>query len=277
MVFGISNKYEADRVQIKWWLLIIILFDTLLPDFFANIFPNQPIASLPFLFFGVLLFAQVYEPSWLTIFLIILFVMFYFIKFTMMGGAFQEIINQRIGDDDEFTERKNPFSPATWTTMIRDWMNQSMYRASGADYYASQVDSNSKKKLGVYIDGFDENLKRYHDNEQIILDATLTAENFVSNEEDLLFEDVISINLSCSASKPRNAEKIIGKVYPKNSYTIETYDSENIQCIFEPWQFEEGTYNVKFNAKFNFKTEAYLKRYFVLDERIDSLKRKQLI
>jgi hypothetical protein len=274
IIFGFSKKYKEDRTQIKWWLLIIILFDFFLPDFFARIYPNLPIATLPFLTFGVLLFAQVYEPTWLTSFLIILFVMFYFIKFTAMGEAFQRAIGFRQANDEDFEERKNPFSPRTWSTMIRDWMNQSVYYASGQDYYASQVDENAKKELGVYLKDVQDNPKSFYDYEKAILSATLTAENFASEEE--LEDKAIDIKLSCEAWKSDKAVAK-GRIYPRDDYKIETYDLENIECIFEPWQLEKGNHIIKFKASFNFETQAYLKQYFVSKNTIDALRRKDLI
>jgi hypothetical protein len=150
-----------------------------------------------------------------------------------------------------------------------------MYQASGQDYYASQVDENAKKELGVYLTDINTNEKRHYDNEKITLDATLTAKNFALDDEDYVSEE-INIYLSCGAYK---SDKLYakGKIYPKDNYIIKTYDLENVQCIFEPWQLEKGSYEIKFNAKFNFETHAYLKQYFVLKERLDSMRRNQII
>ncbi len=275
LTFCMGPAFEEDKTQIKWWLFIIILFDFLLPDFFGNIYPNLPIASLPFLFFGVLLFAQVYQPSKISIFFIIFFVTFYFFQFSTMGAAFREVIEQRQGDDADFEDRKNPFKFDYWRGLWKDMINQSMYYGSGQQYYESKVDENSKKKLGVYIEELTKNPREYNDNEQIVLDAILTAENFISDEEDPSFEP-INIQLSCAAYKK---DKIYtkGRIIPTERYEITSYDVENIQCAFEPWQLERGNYEIRVEATFNFETQAYLKRYFVSKEKIDSLRRKQLI
>jgi hypothetical protein len=191
-----------------------------------------------------------------------------------MGAAFADVVGQRDAEEGEFEERKNPFSPSAWKQLFRDLMNQSIYYGSGKTYYESQVDENSKKKLGVYLENIDRRLLKFTDNEKIVIDAVLTAENF--DIEDGAVNNSIGIDLSCTAFKGED-EISQGRIYPKSHYEIENFDVENIQCIFEPWQLETGRYDVKFYAKFDFETHAYLKRYFVLQGTIDSLKRRRII
>ncbi|MBD3164925.1 hypothetical protein GF323_07035 [Candidatus Woesearchaeota archaeon] len=273
LTFGISRLFEQDRTQVKWWLLFIIIFDVFMPAFFADIYPNLPISTLPFLLFGTLIFAQAFAPSGWSTAGIIVVVAFYFLQFAAASEAFQDMIPQRQAGDSEMEHRKI-WHLGYWSSKIAGMMNRSVYHASGQDYYASQVDRNSKKRLGVYLDDISSNSKYYYDNERIIIDATLTAENFVTDEKDPVFEE-IGILLGCEAC---NRDKCIkGEIYPRSEYQIESYEVENIQCIFQPWQMKKGSYDIKFMAEFNFRTEAYLKRYFVSKERIESLRRKQLI
>lgn len=274
LTFCMGKAFQEDKVQIKWWLLVIIIFDFVMPEFFANLYPDIPISTLPFLLFGVLVFAQSYQPSLLSMIGIIAIVTFYFLQFVAATGAFGEILPQRLADEEDVQNRRNLWSLSYWGGKLRGMINNSMFYGSGQDYYSSQVDENAKKKLGVYLEDIDRNPKFHYDNEKIVLDAVLTAENFASDEE--YSYETINIQLSCAAYK-NNEEYTKGKILPKDRYEIENYDVENIQCEFEPWQLEKGSYEIRFSAKFNFKTEAYLKRYFVSKKVIDSLRRKQLI
>ncbi len=276
IIFCTGSKYQADRVKIKWWLLIIILFDFFLPQLLANAFPNLPIDALPFLTLGTIFFAQAYEPSTLTVFMIIGFTAFYFFQLASATDQYNLILPGRNVDPDQVENRTEVIKFWKWIPeRVREWTDRSVKLGAGHDYYAGQVDENAKKNLGVYLEGLDDNTRLHFDNERIVLDATLTAQNFAAEEEDPFYES-LNIEVECSAYK--GDEFVLkGKVYPQQVYQIESFDIENLQCIFDPWQLDKGRYTIRFEATFNFKTQSYLKRYFVSEELIDSLRRRQLI
>ncbi len=274
LTFCMGKAFEEDKTQIKWWLLIIIIFDFIIPEFFESIYPNLPISTLPFLLFGTLLFVQAYQPSIWSFIGIVALVSFYFLQFAAAGGAFAQFIDQRDIDSEDTDARKNFWSLGYWGDKFESMMNRSMYYGGGQDQYTSAVDENAKKKLGVYIEDFDENPTNFYDNEEIVLDALLLAENFA--EEDSLDFKPIDISLSCSAFVD-GKRYAAGEILPRREFQIQSYETENIQCRFQPWQLGTGQYKIRLDAKFNFRTESYLKKYFVAKERIDSLKRQDLI
>ncbi|MBR9700021.1 hypothetical protein GOV09_06185 [Candidatus Woesearchaeota archaeon] len=273
--FCMGETFKADRVRIKYWLLLLILFDFFMPSFFASAFPGTTMANLPFLTFGFLIFAQVYQPSWLTSVLIIFFVAFYFVSFIRASTAFQDAINQNLVDEEQLQERRNVFKLSYWKSRYYEWMNKSIYYGSGQDYYTSQVDANAKKNLGVYLEDIGKNPLKYFSDQKITLSATLTAENFISDDDEFSFEN-ITVDISCAAYKA--GEKVVdGGIWPSGKLIIESYDVQNILCTFKEGELEEGKYEIRFRAKFNFATQAYLKRYFVSKERIGTLRKQRVI
>ncbi|MBS3135370.1 hypothetical protein J4401_00240 [Candidatus Woesearchaeota archaeon] len=275
IIFCMGNHFAEDRTQIKWWLIILILFDFFLPQILKAAYPTIPVDSLPWLTFGMVIFGNVYKPYWFPRFLLIALVAFYFLQYAFAGNdTFAQIIGQRGADQENIAERMKFLNPKEWLNRITQWTNQSVYYASGQNYYAGRVDENAKKDLGVFIEGMDRNDKIFYDNERIIIDANLKAQNFVS-EEDVGFES-LTIQLDCWAQQ--NGKNFAhGKIYPKNKYEIDAFDTESIQCIFDPWQLQLGSYDIIIEATFNFQTQTYLKRYFVNTLLLDSLKSKKVI
>ena len=274
IIFCMGEHFAKDRMQIKGWMLVMILFDFFLPQTLSSMYPGLPIATLPWLTFGVLLFANAYKPYWFPRLLIIVFVSFYFLQLAYAGNLINADLNQRALSDAQIKERGKIFDFQNWKNKIFEWQNRSIYFASG-EYFVGTVDQNSKEKLGVYLEDIDKNIKTFYDNERIVIDATLLAKNFVTAAERERTAKPIQIKLRCFADGGGN--KIAGKIYPKDSFTVEEFDTENIQCIFEPWQLAPESHQIKIEATFTFETQAYLKRYFAAKELVETLRRKQVI
>jgi len=271
IAFCLSKEFKEDRVELKWWLIIMILADFFLPAILQNIYPTFPIGTLPFLFFGYLMFKQMYAPSAMTTVWILLVVTYFFFQLPVAEGVFQGIAGERQVDDEEIEERKNMLNIKEWFGNMERWTNESIYKASGQDYYASQVDQNAKEDLGVYIEGF-ESIASFWKGEEPMLGAVLTAQNFVSEEETV---NDINVTLECGIY---NKDKLVksGEIFPRSKFTIQTYDQQNIQCVL-PDDLEKGSYEIRLIASFTFETRAYLKKYFVMKSVVDSLRRKGTI
>ncbi len=146
---------------------------------------------------------------------------------------------------------------------IQESYNESISYATG-DYYTGRVDRNVKEPLGVYITNIETADPEVYEDEAIEIWAILRAKS--------IEEPIDSIKVQCIADKDTIKEKPgKSKVSEFNNFIDE---EEDIDCKFEENDLEAGSHLITFTAEFDFTTLAYLKTYFIDDERLKALKRE---
>ncbi len=131
------------------------------------------------------------------------------------------------------------------------------------DIYTGKVDEKSKEQLGVYIENFKPAEERFYESAPVTVFANIKARTF---------DKPINLRINCSASNNIPASKI----RPRSEYVIEFYDEQGVDCVFDPGVLEAGTYSVAMLADFDFKTMAYLKSYFMEQERLRAFRRQNI-
>lgn len=269
-----SSYAKGDR-QFRLNFIYLVLFDFFLMWAlqFAPTYGFFQWTDIPILLIGTLIIVQIYEPSKLsgfTLFVVLIGIImtFGYAALTAASGG-----SGRLGtiglDSDTISQRLSIINPLNIFKLLAANVNRSIAIASG-DAYTGSVDENAKKKLGVFLEDVEKNPKTFTTQESVVLFSTLTAENLVDSQGRP--QQAFPVHVSCFAVDLKGT-KVPGTIYPRADFNVEQYTVETLQCTFG--QMPEGRYEVAFRADFPFVGEAYLKRYFVSKERIDSLRRSR--
>jgi hypothetical protein len=129
--------------------------------------------------------------------------------------------------------------------------------------YESSVEAASSKKLGVFFQnvGATANIVDLEDTVDVY--ATLTAESFARDDELL-------IDVSCH---PDMDDSIKGEILPTNTFAVNEYEIQEVDCIFDGVELGEGRHTIFMVAEYNFETSAFLKTYFMEKEQARELGR----
>ncbi|MBW2979953.1 ABC transporter permease [Candidatus Woesearchaeota archaeon] len=154
----------------------------------------------------------------------------------------------------------------------RDGIREAISRATKAQleyatggYYEGEVEKAQKEPLGVYIEDIKPADKQFYEDESVTVWATLKVNNLDKDEP-------VGVDVSCLSDKGTDKKKD-GVMLPESGFEIYTLEEEDLQCKFEPGDLEKGSRKVSIFADFNFKTMAYLKNYFMDEERLRSMRR----
>ena len=150
-------------------------------------------------------------------------------------------------------------------SVTKEWQRQIKF-ATG-DYYTGQVDQNANEKLGVYIEDIKLSEPVVYEGEPLSIWAILKART--------LGDKIVPVEVSCK-TKDKEGNEIagytnIGTEEKSRKFEIAKMEEEDVDCNFEKHMLDTGTYDIKFNAVFNFTTMSYLKTYFINKERLRSL------
>lgn len=156
------------------------------------------------------------------------------------------------------------------TVTKKSWERQVAFAAG--DYYTGTVDQNAKEKLGVYIEDIKLSEPVVYEGEPVSVWGVMKART--------LGDKIINVKVSCKTKDQKGNEikgySQIGQDEKSREFEIAKMEEEDIDCNFEKYQLKVGTYNIKFNAIFNFTTMAYLKAYFINKDRLRSLVREDI-
>ena len=154
--------------------------------------------------------------------------------------------------------------------------------AVGEDIYASQVDKNKDEPLGVYLENLQPASEEFYEDEPVSVWATLKARTLDP-------DDNISVTISCSADPGQLGSGMACPVAPKVNgdtnpdpavntitFTIFGFEQQDIGCTIQSNKLLHGFRAVTFNADFNFRTDAYLKAYFMETSRLRALRRENI-
>ncbi len=141
---------------------------------------------------------------------------------------------------------------------ITDAFNKRIEIATG-DYYTGQVDQNSKKPIGVFIEKLEAADPEYYEGQKVVVLADIKAETL---------KDTIRMSPNCWSDKNRR-EEIDGMVIPPK-LSVDTYDQRSFDCKFK--SLKAGSRIITASATFSFETNAYLKTYFMDKDKIRSIR-----
>jgi len=148
-------------------------------------------------------------------------------------------------------------------TLLQNYYKKQILIATG-DYYTGKVDENSKSKLGVYL----EDLKQadpiiYRDRPLIMY----------ANMKVLTLDEPVNVSLYC---KTDGLEGTKPQLFPTDKFIVDTYEEQEIDCMFEPYSVKKGAWAFEIGADFNFKTLSYVKSYFMDADRLRGLRSEEI-
>jgi hypothetical protein len=134
------------------------------------------------------------------------------------------------------------------------------YEIATGDYYTGSIDESAEKRLGVFLENLRPAQSSFKEGEPVTVFAILKAETI---------DKPIEINLDCRV-EPGNIK--YSDLIPKQQFTVETFEEEGIDCIFQ--NLPAKYYTAKLTADFSFSTRSYQKVYFMDKERLREYKRR---
>ncbi len=138
---------------------------------------------------------------------------------------------------------------------------KSLEYATGG-YYQGQVEEKAVEELGLFIEEVKSSQLYFFDDENAIVWATLRARTLDK-------EKAMDVKLECIAGDENAKDKYTtGSIVPSESSAIKVYGYEqhDVGCELSNDKVKKlgpGIHPVKFKAAFDFKTQAYLKTYFM--------------
>lgn len=136
----------------------------------------------------------------------------------------------------------------------REWTRTE--KIVSGDYYTGEVDEGSNKMLGVFLEPLKSAQPTFYEGDPVTVYTKMKAETIA---------EPLQIRLACTA------DDIKGKTIPKDTFDVETYEEQNIDCIFE--NLKKKNYNFKVTADFSFSTRAYQLAYTIDRERLRESRR----
>ncbi len=256
-----------DMPAANYTLFVLLAFDFfgygLLDYFFPGILSNRLI--IPVWFYYTLLLTNQTQKGYLTKAVIILVVL-------LNVAVFAYGINQTYNIGKPLTSEDyrtaitygqtglqgiKKMATGLWTQVTKGYTN--MLNEATGGYYESEVEENEKEPLGVYLENIEPADSEYFEKEPVTIWATLKARTL---------DKPVGIQVNCSA------KEVQGKVTPQHNFTIQAIDEEDISCRFD--ELDKGSNTITLSAKFNFETMAYLKSYFMHQEKLNALKRQNI-
>ena len=153
---------------------------------------------------------------------------------------------------------------------IKLFWQQRMEMATGADYYAGRIEQSKGEPLGVTIEEVKAADYEFEPDEQINVFGIIKARTL---------DDGIIIKPGCylGYKTDYNQKFIEGDIGPEKEYIIFDMGEQDVDCRFPPAIEEpeiiKQSNQVALTASFNFETMAYLKTYFMYQDRLRSLTR----
>lgn len=159
--------------------------------------------------------------------------------------------------------------------MRRAVVGQIQYAAG--DYYTGRVDENREEPLGVYIENLQLASDIFYEDEPITVWGALKARTLDPNNP-------IDINISCSSTiggTECGTRRVQGDVNPDPTLQGITYrifgrEYQDLSCEFPARTLSSGYRDIRFTAEFDFTTDAYLKIYFIDQDRSRALARANI-
>ncbi|MBN2567133.1 hypothetical protein JXB02_03570 [Candidatus Woesearchaeota archaeon] len=144
------------------------------------------------------------------------------------------------------------------------WEKQFAY-ATG-DYFTGEVEDSLEEPIGVYLEDMEQADQNYKEGEPVIVWATVRAKTLRDTPVTILFK--------CNATE--YGHKTRGAVVPDQIIVL-TQEEEDVLCTFDNDNLlEGGVQKVLIAANFTFKTMAYVRTYFMDQDRLRSMLREDI-
>jgi hypothetical protein len=138
---------------------------------------------------------------------------------------------------------------------ISKGIERQMEYATGG-YYVGKEEK-TEEKLGVFLEDLNPSNPDIKENKSVEIWGTLKIRSITNKP--------IEITIGCTSSNETGTNSVrVFEVYGNDEFDID--------CVFKDG-FEKGSHNVEFFATYSFGTSAYLKTYFINDERKKTMKR----
>ena len=146
-------------------------------------------------------------------------------------------------------------------------------KEAAGDYYIGQVEQNKDQPLGVYIENLKSAAPSFYEDEAVTVWGTVRARTLDSDKE---------VNISLSCYSPVVGEQFVkglresvpGQVDPKGQQSLANFEMLDFTCTFPPGILFSGQSQVTTNASFLFRTDSYMKAYFMEKNTMRSLHRQ---
>ncbi|MBR9676230.1 hypothetical protein GOV05_04430 [Candidatus Woesearchaeota archaeon] len=274
MTYGLFMK-SVDRRQAYLLLTLVLVVDffifSILGFFDGLSFFNR--LNIPILFIIALKYS---EPSGLRRAFIIALVLFYILQVVSTYQDFNDF-----GDTLGAAERQSLMESLgrAYYNLIGikqdfeqeadNFINDSIRELSG-DVYASEIDANSKKDLGISLTNVQASNNRYNLNDTIYVWADLKGKALYNDKP-------INVIVVCYA-ETSYGNITHGQVNMEDVFrlTMGLYDQRPLTCTINTRSQRKGTYDVIFNVTFNYTSKGYLKTYFIDRDRYINLLREEI-
>ena len=141
-----------------------------------------------------------------------------------------------------------------------------------------QVEENQYEPLGVYLENVQSTNARYYEDEDVIVWGTVKARTL---------DDSINIQIGCEVRKDKDNKIPADKIDPEREFQVFALEELDFACTFDGCEWKEdsdcesatlkkGSNTITTFADFNFETLAYLKMYFINNERKRAMIREGL-
>ncbi len=226
-------------------------------------YPHIVTTTLMIAYFSFVLFKK--EKPAIKFSAIVVNILFFFVIFTMPTI---------IAPQDSAFYNSVESQRAAWVDMLSGvgLMGKEIYKGAQMQYYTaigdyeSGVEAEQQKPLGVFLDNIGISSKMVQVTDSINAFGTLRVESFKTAQP-------VDVSVRCYVKDRENVE---GSISPTAKFSVEQYESQDIDCIFpEAGDVGVGPQVIDFEASFSFTTSAYLKSYFMEQSRIRDLRRQE--
>jgi len=134
--------------------------------------------------------------------------------------------------------------------------------------YEEGIEAQSERPLGVFLEGIGITSKIVPQDGIIDVYARLRAESFKT-------EKPLKIKVSCYIEGDKEKK---GEIRPADTFIVEEYESQDLDCIMDVKKLglKIGSREIAMDTLFTFTTGAYLKSYFMTQERVRSYRRQNI-
>ncbi|MBU90481.1 hypothetical protein CMO94_02970 [Candidatus Woesearchaeota archaeon] len=261
ILFGLTFiKSNEDDTGFYMWTSIFLLV-----DFFGYRLLENLVMFRYLSFLVVITAFYVYDKSKSTLAVIVLVIVTIF----TLGFAYADAVEQGAEGFPIIANTEGPNLEQTKDAAIeggRNIYNSWQRTLSRQIEFAitGKVEENQYEPLGVYLERVQSAEPRYYEGEPVVVWGTVIARTL---------NDPINITVGCYI-KEGNKKENASKVDPGEKFEVFTLEELDFACTFNGLDAGSGT--ITTFADFNFETLAYLKVYFIDDNRKRAMVREDL-
>ncbi len=268
LVFGFTfiKSYE-DNSTAYIYIVVLLFFDffgyTWLKD--LVIFRYIPLIFLITIFY---VYGKTQNRLSIIFFVVLLIILFIF--------AYKDIEAQE-GEFKFITDESGMTLGEWWSDFwqgIRNLGESSRAALESQIQYAitGKVEENQYEPLGVQLVDVEAADEKFYEYDQVVVWGTVKARTL---------DDIIKIQVGCYLKDNGDRPYKIDDVKPPTPFSVFTLEEQDFVCSFDVCELDaddcilkEGSNTVTAFADFNFETLAYLKTYFINNERLRTMRRE---